>query len=103
METLDLDDKVLVTEREDKLTVYIDLVGEIDEDNVLIDTEENVVLVSGVTEVVYEQNENDQTKIARAISSYSDSINIPKNIEAQKIQVIETETGVTIILPKSNK
>jgi HSP20 family molecular chaperone IbpA len=102
METLQLEEKILVSEREDGLTVYIDLVGEIDQDNVLVDLEENVVLVSGVTEVIYETNKNNEAKIARAISSYSDSIKIPDTIESNKIQVIETETGVTIILPKTN-
>ena len=100
MDSFDFDGYVTVKEREDELTVYIDLIGDINKENVYIGIEQNAILVSGVKQVIFEERKGRETNISRKISSYSDVIEIPEGINISNIQIIKNDDGVTIVLPK---
>jgi HSP20 family protein len=88
-----------LVETDDQLVLRADLPG-LDADDVQIEVKDGVLTVSGERRAEHEQREDGFHRVERASGSFSRSLSLPKEVEADKISASFDKGVLEVRIPK---
>jgi HSP20 family protein len=88
-----------LVEADDQLVLRADLPG-LDTDDVNIEVKDGVLTVAGERKAEHEQREEGFYRVERASGSFSRSLSLPKNVDADKISASFDKGVLEVRIPK---